>query len=407
MAGRHGPLRNVVDVSRLRFLLVEDQEFQRWVLENAVRELGTQAVFTATDGAGAIAVLQAPASFIDIVVTDLDMPGMDGLEFIRRLGESGWQGSLVVASGLDRALLASVEAMTEAYGVRLLGAIEKPVTPRKLAAAIERHGAAGPILEPVAQRFTALDVRRALRDEQVEVFYQPKVELGNGRVAGAEALVRWRHPERGILPAQDFIGAVTQAGLLRELTELVVRRATAACREWLALGIDASVAVNVSLDSAGEASLADWLMQIVQLQGLEPRRLVVEVTETAQAPHLGKAIEDLSRLRMRGFGLSIDDYGMGYSSMQQLMRIPFTELKIDRDFVHRATGPKNGRAALESSLELAAKLRIVAVAEGVETQPQWDLLRELGCGLAQGYLIAPAMSKDEFIAWSRTRATHG
>ena len=390
-----------LDISRLRFLLVEDQSFQRWMLESVVRKLGAQTVHTAGDGSAALEVLGDESSFIDIVVTDLDMPGMDGLEFIRRIGESRWSPSLILSSALDRALISSVETMADAYGVRLLGTVDKPVTAERLAEVIARYRPVRAAAALAPAPLTPDDARRAFEDDRVDLFFQPKVRLANGELAGAEALVRWRHPERGMLPAQEFIGLIEQAGLLDAMTQRVVGRAAGACRKWLAEGIDASVAVNISLATAGGGSLADWLLQIVQSHGLEPRRMVLEVTETAQAEHVGKTLEELSRLRMRGFGLSIDDYGMGYSSMQQLMRIPFTELKIDRDFVRKAAARPTERAALESSLELAAKLRIVAVAEGVETQAEWELLRELGCDLAQGYFVAAPLPEGEFAAWAR------
>lgn len=400
LAPSGAPPRGLMDISRLRFLVVEDQAFQRWMVENTLRGLGAQSILTAVDGNSAIDVLRDESSFVDIVVTDLDMPGMDGLEFIRRLGDCGWNVSLIVLSSMERRLIASVEPMAAAYGVRLLAAVEKPANAAALREAIARHGASPRPAAQAGPPVTLAEAQRALAAEHFEVFYQPKVQLTTGQVAGAEALVRWPRDDR-IIPAQQFIALIEAGNLMPQLSELVFKRAMAACREWLGAGIGASVAVNLSLRSASDTSLADWLMQLVQFHGIEPRHVVLEVTETSEAPHLGKALENLSRLRMRGFGLSIDDYGMGYSSMQQLMRIPFTELKIDRDFVRNAAKRDSERAMLESSLELADKLGITAVAEGVETRAEWDLVKTLGCDLAQGYFIAAAMAKDDFIDWAR------
>jgi len=158
------------------------------------------------------------------------------------------------------------------------------------------------------------------------------------------------------------------------------------------------VSVNVSLTSLGDVMLADRMDQIVQGSSLEPADVILEITETAAASHLGRVLENLSRLRMKGFGLSIDDFGTGYASMQQLSRIPFTELKVDQSFVRGAAAGGSSRAVLESSLEIARKLRIDAVAEGVETEEQLELLRKLGCPLVQGNHLMEPVAADEFMA---------
>ena len=172
---------------------------------------------------------------------------------------------------------------------------------------------------------------------------------------------------------------------------------------WRRSGLDATVSVNLSLKSLADVNIADRVTELVLAQDLDPRNMVLEVTESAAASQLGSALENLSRLRMKGFGLSIDDYGTGYSSMQQLSRIAFTELKIDQSFVRDACRQKSSRVILESSLGMAKRLGIVAVAEGVESQLEWDLLLSLGCDLGQGYFIAPPMETGEFFNWVRTR----
>jgi EAL domain-containing protein (putative c-di-GMP-specific phosphodiesterase class I) len=141
------------------------------------------------------------------------------------------------------------------------------------------------------------------------------------------------------------------------------------------------------------------MMNAVFNQDLDPAKITFEVTESAMAADMGKALENFSRLRMKGFGLSIDDYGTGYSSMQQLTQFPFTELKIERTFVKGAASQPSCRAVLESSLEMARKMKITAVAEGIETQAEWDLLMALGCEMAQGYFIARPMEMNDFVQW--------
>jgi len=395
-------MATATDIAELRFLIVEDHSFQRWALGNVLQELGARHVLAASDGQAALDLMRQHE--IDVAISDLEMPGMDGMEFIRHLGEAKRAVSLIVASGLDRPLIRSVEMMARAYGVRLLGSVEKPVTLEVLRPLVDAHlaGPAHPRLgSPAARHFPVADILAALQNGQVEPFFQPKVELRSGKVRGAEALARWRHPTEGIVGALEFIPALEKAGDVAELTAAMAARAAAACRSWRAHGFDVGVSLNLSQESLGDVRLADRITEIVRAESLNPRDVILEITESAMAVDLGRALENLSRLRMKGFGLSIDDFGTGYSSLQQLTRIAFTELKIDKSFVSAAGGAD--RAVLESSLEMAAKLRIPAVAEGVETQAEWDLLQELGCQLAQGYHVARPMEGPDFLGWLRAR----
>jgi EAL domain-containing protein (putative c-di-GMP-specific phosphodiesterase class I)/CheY-like chemotaxis protein len=394
-----------MNIEDIRFLVVEDHGFQRWVTGNLLEGLGARSVFAAPDGRAALEMLAEVDPPIDVVISDLDMPGMDGMEFIRHLGEASMPVALIVASALDRALIATVEAMARAYNVELLGALEKPATAKKLKALLEAYApAAGRHARPAAvESLSAGEIADGLRSGQFEAFFQPKIDMVTGKVKGAEANARWRHPARGLVMPSSFISVLEASRLIDSLTETVLKSGAANCRRWREAGCQMSVSVNLSLVMLSDTGLADRMRAIVETEGLEAQHVIFEVTESAAAGNLGKALENLSRLRMKGFGLSIDDYGTGYSSMERLARVPFTELKIDKSFVQNAAGDASSRAMLESSLEMAQKLRITAVAEGVESQAQWDMLRGLGCPLAQGYLIAKPMDAFGFMDWMRVR----
>ena len=392
-------------ISRLRFLVVEDQGFQRWLTGSVLHELGAQSVLSAPDGAAALEMFDAAAAPVDIVVTDLDMPGMDGMEFIRRLGERARDCAVIVLSSLEPRLLDSVASMAASYGVRVLATLQKPLTVRKLEAALAAHLPANP-LRPAKVReaqATSEEIEASLQAGRFEPYFQPKVEIINGRVRGAEALARWRHPERGLLHPRSFIDAVEEHGHMDALTESIARESARQCRRWHDAGIQISVAINLSVACLADVSLAERMTAIVEESGLEPRDVVFEVTESTAARELGPKLENLARLRMKGFGLSLDDYGTGYSSLQRLSRVPFTELKIDQTFVKGAATMAAGRTFIESSLELARSLRIGAVAEGVESREDWELLLSAGCPIAQGYYIARPMAADEFFEWLRGR----
>lgn len=388
----------------LCFLVAEDHEFQRSMMVHMLDDLGAKAVYEAEDGRSALEVTRELDHPFDIIVTDIDMPGMDGMSFIRRLGEASVGASLIITSGLDRSLLDTIETMSAAYGMRLLGTVPKPPTPEKLAELIALHWRAKPNPEkpsPGLAPFTLDEILAGLRADEFEPFYQPKIELRTGQVKGAEALARWRHPRNGIILPNAFLGMLEDNAQISELTWAMLARSARDCRSWRDAGLDLDVAVNLSVKQLADPGISDAITWQVTSQGLEPRYMMLEITESTAMTNVGRVLENLTRLRMKGFGLSIDDYGTGYSSMQQLTRIPFTELKIDQSFVQHAAHQESSRMILESSLEMARKLDITSVAEGAETQADWDLLRECGCDLAQGFFIAKPMPAHDFPEWVR------
>ncbi len=388
--------------AKLNFLVAEDHDFQRKVLVRILDGMGANAVHQATDGMGALAVLQDPSRPVDIVISDLDMPGMDGMAFVRNLGESGISVSIILASALDRKLLASIQTMSEAYGINLLGVLEKPISAEKLLPLIARHRAlpSGP-QHPTGPVFSLEEILEGLRNDEFEPFYQPKIEMATRKVSGAESLARWRHPQHGLVAPYAFIPTLEDKGMIDGLTDTMVRKAVAFRNTWAASAIGGSVSVNLSIKSLADVQTADRLISIVRSHQVDPRDVVMEVTESALTTEIGHMLENLARLRMKGFGLSIDDYGTGYSSMQQLVRIAFTELKIDQSFVTNAAREDSARVILEASLGMAKKLNISSVAEGVETQADWDMLHQLDCSIVQGYFIARPMAGEEYLAWVR------
>jgi EAL domain-containing protein (putative c-di-GMP-specific phosphodiesterase class I)/CheY-like chemotaxis protein len=389
-----------MQISELNFLVAEDHDFQRRTLVRMLAGLGAKNVADAPDGKAALDIFRDLTRRIDVIISDLEMPGMDGLEFIRHVGAAGMPVSVILSSALDPALVSSVETMTKAYGITLLGAIEKPVTPQKLEALIRKYAPPKPkVAKPAGVAIPLEEIRLGLKNAEFVPFFQPKVRLADGTVTGVEALARWLHPQRGIVAPYAFIGPLEENGLIDNLTWLMLEKSANLCRDWTSSGLDATVSVNLSLTSLTDPGLADHITEIVQRQGLDPHRMILEVTESAAMTDVGRALENLARLRMKGFGLSIDDYGTGYSSMQQLSRIPFTELKIDQSFVLSAIEKEASKVILASSLDMAKKLKLKAVAEGVETRAHWNLLKSLGCDTAQGYFMAKPMDTRTFTEW--------
>jgi EAL domain-containing protein (putative c-di-GMP-specific phosphodiesterase class I) len=392
--------------SSLSFLVLDHDEPQRQLLVDMLRGLGASVIYQAADGHAALERLQDPASRVDIIISDVDMPSMDGMELMRHMSSGKCMTSFIVASAVDRGLLASIEAMAAAYGVNFLGIVEKPVTVRKLEGLIELHGPAQTLAIPpltTALSFSIDEILSGLENDEFEAIFQPQVDLVTGRISGVEALARWIHPEHGMVTPSAFIRRLEQSSNIDILTRCMLRRSARFRRELQEIGAQCLIGVNISLRSLSDVAIADEITSIIRDENVAPRDIVLELTERSPTTDVGALLENLTRLRMNGFELSVDDFGTGYSSLEQLARIPLTEIKIDQSFVTHAAEKDSAKIILESSLQLAHKLNVRAVAEGVESQANRDLLRELGCDLAQGYFIAKPMGASACLDWIRER----
>jgi EAL domain-containing protein (putative c-di-GMP-specific phosphodiesterase class I)/FixJ family two-component response regulator len=390
-----------MNLAALRVMVVEDHAFERRMVLRFLSDLGVPAPLEADNGAHALQLLGGSPERLDIIICDLDMPQMDGVAFLRNVAERKLANAVVVASGLDTALLHAVETMARAYGLHVLGKVEKPLSLEKLQALFTKYHELQPVhLRTAPQRFSRSELMDGVVSKQFFAVYQPKIDLESGRVVGAEALARWKHPAHGLISPGAFLPAIERQGLLDALTDRMLGEACADRKSWAGAGLDVTVAVNVSLLTLSDVRAADRLHDIVRKHGCEPDQITFEVTETAVMSDIAKALDVLSRLRIKGFGLSIDDFGTGYSTLQQLGTIPFTELKIDQSFVRKAPEQSTLRSMLETILGLARKLNLREVAEGVESRAEWDLLRTLHCEQGQGFFMAPGMPAADFVPWA-------
>lgn len=393
-----------MDIRSLRMMVVEDQAVQRKIAVRILRNLGVEEVEEAEDGLQALTLLKGRAEGPDIVLSDLRMPGMDGIEFLRELGQARPTTSVVLTSSLAPSLMGAAEAVARADGLHVLGAVEKPLTPEKLGTVLRRY------VPPEERHSLTFDkplereeLEQAIVDGHIFAEFQPRVRVADSEVTGAEALARWRHAGRGRVPPAEFIPMAEACGLIDSLTWVMLEQAMAQAALWKRLGEDWTVSVNLSLHYLGYQSVADRIAALAERHAVEPQRIVLEVTESLASTRVATVIANLARLRMRGFGIAIDDYGTGYASLAQLSQIPFSEMKVDRSFVHGASDRPTLKALLSSCLELARQLRLESVAEGVESAADLSMLRELNCDEAQGYLIARPMPSEELGAWIEHR----
>lgn len=390
--------------STYRVLVVEDSSIQREYVCGQLQSLGFNHVLEAEDGIQALKLLEQTDP-VDFLITDLDMPGMDGIELIHHVAEKGHARHLIVMTARDPKLLEVVENMAqENRDIYLLGTLKKPVEllalNQLLQQVLQKESSLG--VRPLTEEpsFSEDEIAQAIHNSEIVPFFQPKILLASGMTKGAEALARWSHSRLGIITPGRFIPQIEATPeLIDPFTMGLLAQTLTQMAAWQKHGLHLSVSFNLAAHSLTDATLADRIADMAQRYHVPAHLLILEVTETMVMSNLSAALGNLARLRLKGFGLAMDDYGVGYSSMQQLSRCPFTELKIDRAFVHGASEHQSRRVILESSIEMGKRLGIMTVAEGVERVEDWMLLRKLGCDLAQGYYAGKPMPADELPRW--------
>lgn len=385
--------------SHLRFLVVEDHEFQRGMMVRLLESLGAHAVYAVEDGRAALQVIADPERPVDIVVSDLSMPGMDGMEFVRHLSERGAKVSIILTSALEPKLLSSVGNMARAYKVQLLGAVGKPLTADKLAPLINRHRSSAAVPEDSRAAYSLVEIGDAWAQDEFVPCFEPKVDLTTGRVRGMHATPWWSHPVQGLLGAERFLPSIEARGLSDDFVLHIVQKSAAECRRWQSRGLELVVSVNLPFSSLCDVNLATRVKNIAEKEKLDPRSMLLSVTEAALDTESAKALENLARLRMDGFGLGIDDFGSGQMAVEQLSLIPLTELKIKSSFVADAHSNNSARAGLAVGLELAHQLNVKTVAAGIESKEEWKLLHAWGCDLGQGPFISGPLHVEAVFTW--------
>jgi len=387
----------------IRIVVLDDEPFMVKLLSRLLEGLGFTEVFSHTSAAAAFDSFAAAGRMPDLILLDLNMPETDGIEFARYLAAQAYTGSLILISGEEDRTLQAASRLVQAHQIKVLGYLQKPFPPEALAALMAKWVPHVPDQQQEAKVNYAADaVRVAISNGELVNYYQPKVALANGRVVGVEALVRWQHPVDGLVFPGQFIGVAEAHGLIDDLTRVVLYDALTQARVWRDAGLALQVAVNLSMDNLGAPTFADFVIAAAATAGVLPKDIVLEVTESRLMKDMRVPLEILTRLRMKHFLLSIDDFGTGHSSLAQLRDMPFDELKIDRSFTHDAHVAPTLRAILEANLNLARQLDMKVVAEGVEDREDWDFLRYIHCDMAQGYFIARPMPAADLPDWIET-----
>jgi EAL domain-containing protein (putative c-di-GMP-specific phosphodiesterase class I) len=380
-----------------RLLVVDDELVERMLVARAVAPLGF-----AVDAAGSIeeATGLLRRHVYQAVVLDLALGESEGISLLPALQTGATDALLIFVSGMDDRVRAASARLAGALGLRVAGALPKPVAPGTLRSLLgsspERPV---PPLGPTALRPTEPELAQALVRHRIEAAFQPKVALYTGAIVGVEALARWRRPDATELSPDVFIPLAEATGLIVPLTEQILLDSFIACRHWQASFPGCGVAVNISPLALANPALPDEIDEMLRHAALPPSALTAEITESMIIADPVLAAEVVTRLRIKGIGLSIDDFGTGHSSLLQLMQLPFTELKIDRSFVAACETDPEALKIIRATVSLAHELGMSVVAEGIETASVARLLAAVGCDVGQGWYFARAMSAAALEGW--------
>jgi EAL domain-containing protein (putative c-di-GMP-specific phosphodiesterase class I)/CheY-like chemotaxis protein len=384
-------------------LIVDDEPFMLRLLQRTLSQLGVSGVTTRDSAHAALQELEDSQTMPDLILLDLNMPGMDGVEFIRRLANLHYTGALILVSGEDQHILESIDKLVQAHGIHSLGHLSKPIDPEALAARIGNwatSSAGGRWLPRKACRPDEL--REAIASGALVNFYQPVVAVASGDLIGVEALPRWPFADGTAMYPEQFIGVAERHGLIGELTDAMLSAAFAQARAWRDCGLPLQLSVEVSIASMIRLGFPDVVMNHADAAGVPPDSVVLAVRESQLMANLSSELDVFNRLRLKRFHLTIDEFGAGHSSLTQLRDIPFDGIKVHRSFVHGAAANDKLRAIYGASLAVGKALRMKVIADGVEDRADWELLRRTGCDLAQGALIARPMLGENVADWAAT-----
>jgi EAL domain-containing protein (putative c-di-GMP-specific phosphodiesterase class I) len=389
----------------MKRLLVIDDRPEIGVLVLAIaKRLGYVSDYAPTFTAFTRLLVRTP----DVIVIDLTMPDIDGIEVLRFLGERQCRAGILLLSNAERRVLLVAEEMAHASGLRVIGVMRKPFARDVLETVLRKaHNEKLPdLVQAQAVPIITEDaLRRAIVEQQLVLHYQPQIDINTGDVAGLEMLVRWQHPEQGLLYPDTFIGLSELWGLIDGLTWWVVDKAFEDSQIFSLRGWKPSLSINMSAFSLHDLQLPDVLLARAVAAGISPARVIIEITESGHIKQAATMLDILARLRLRGINLSIDDFGTGFSMMHQLKRIPAGEVKIDKSFVNVMALDRDAEAIVRKTIELGHDLGMKVVAEGVETEEQLRILKALKCDIAQGYLFARPMPVDAVLAWREATMT--
>ncbi len=385
-------------MKKLKILLVDDSRFVLKLTTRILESIGITHIDTAASGVEGLKKLTKKK--FDIVLMDLNMPEMDGVELIERLGEEKIDVALIIMSGESQKVLHICKQVAGAYGLDIIAALHKPFNTNDLTEVVQ--GFVDRIEKQKTSKIKFLPLKKIEAELQgktnnLRLFYQPKVCAETQKMVGVEALVRWIDSKGNIYSPAAFVPTINEHGLDRELTRRVLNIGIEELGRWTRDGIKLKTSFNISTDDLQGNGFIAELVSLCAQHGVSSQSVVLEVLEDRIMGDIKKPLAALARLRMRGFDIALDDFGVGASNLEQLRLIPCTEIKIDRMFISNADTNYETRQILSSMVHLGKALDLKVIAEGVETQEQWDMVIKMGVDQVQGYYTGKPMSSADII----------
>jgi EAL domain-containing protein (putative c-di-GMP-specific phosphodiesterase class I)/FixJ family two-component response regulator len=382
-----------------RILVIDDEVDVGEFVTDAAQAMG----FECTATSDAKAFLDALGPDTTLILLDLMMPEMDGIELLRLLGQQKCKAGVVLMSGVGKRTMETAGKLAEVLGLSIVGHLQKPFRLTELEEVLHKQAEPQPLPGVIHAQAIVIgkeELQAAIDREEFVLHYQPQLNIGTGRVIGVEALVRWQHPQRGLIFPDDFIHRMEELGLIDELGWIVINRGMSEVAQFAnGDGIPPMLSLNASVYSLHDLRFPDVLVSYAEKHGVSPANVTIEITETGLIKELSRTLDILTRLRMKQVKLSIDDFGTGYAMMQQLKNIPATELKIDKSFVQDMEGNERDRIMVQKTIEMGHDLDLHVIAEGVETKQQLDLLRLDGCDSVQGYFFSRPLPAEKLVSW--------
>lgn len=387
-------------------LIVDDDITIQLMMKNALSQLGITEVHTCSSGSEALYYFNhnPPPT---LIITDLQMPEIDGVELIRHLTEKQYKGQLIIMSGTGDRILSTAKTLAQKYGITVLDVVEKPVKLAKLRSIFERHVATHQSTHKdntnTAQCDLTLDeIECYLKNNNFVLYCQPKINPNKHTILGVEILSRCQTKSKIISPL-SYIPVMQYHSLLDDLTKKTIITTFSfvkSCQHRSTKNLKYSI--NIPAISLEDIEFVDFIMNVAHNNDANVGQYILEVTEDSLSRNTLASGELLTRLRLKGFGLSIDDFGTGFSNLVQLNNFPFTELKIDRQFVHNASINNTAQIILEFNIKMAKKLKLDTVVEGVEQENDLQLVKNLGCDMVQGFYYAKPFPIQELPNWVDT-----
>jgi EAL domain-containing protein (putative c-di-GMP-specific phosphodiesterase class I)/ActR/RegA family two-component response regulator len=338
-----------------------------------------------------------------LILLDLMMAEVDGIEVMRLLSGLKCEARIVLMSGISKRVLETAEKLGRALGLSVVGHLVKPFRLAELEDVLKTHATHEGLIpiKRVSEIFIPEGgLRRALDNNEFELYYQPQIEIATEKVLGLEALIRWQHPIQGLIYPDDFIGRAEATGLIDELGWMVANRGMSEFKQFANDGLALPrLALNVSVHSLRDLGFPDNFLALTEKHDVPLESVIIEITESGLIDQLSRTLDVLTRLRLKNVQLSIDDFGTGYAMMQQLVNIPATELKIDKLFVMNMDVNGSDRVMVQKTIEIGHELGMKVMAEGVETKAQLEYLRLKGCDSAQGYFFSRPLPLNQMVSW--------